>query len=281
MDAVLWVVPCWTLLMQRGRLIDAGRTSDVYAFGDDAVVKVPKADVPRHWAGVEFALGDVVHRQGLPAPAARGIVVLDERPCVVFDRVDGPTMWQLMLDDNDRVEELAHQLVELQHRIHCVGIPEGVPDLVGRTIAKVEAMASSSPDFDELVAEVSAIPRGAALLHGDLHPANVLFGADGPVVIDWFDAAVGHPIADFARSSILMRPRMDPARCTHLPGAESGLLEALHAAYSAAWRAIVGDPGALFERWRAIVAFARISEGADAHPEQLLDIWRRRPQLVS
>jgi len=128
--------------MELGPLIDVGRTSDVHAFGRDAVVKVPKPGVPELWAEVEFALSDIVHRHGLPAPAARSIVVLDGRPCVVFDRVDGPTMWQMMVDDPSKVEQMAGQLARLQHRIHCAGPPEGVPDLVARTVAKVAGCAT-------------------------------------------------------------------------------------------------------------------------------------------
>lgn len=268
--------------MRRGRLIDAGRTSDVYAFGEDAVVKVPKPDVPKHWAEVEFALSDIVHRQGLPAPVARSIVELDERPCVVFDRVDGPTMWNVMLDDHDRVEDLAGQLVDLQHRIHSAGVPDGVPDLVARCVAKVASCDSlASAERHAVLAELDAMPRGAAMLHGDLHPGNVIFGPNGPVVIDWFDAAIGHPIADLARSSLLMRPSADASRCAHLPDATPALLERLHAAYLGAWVDRFGDPTHLFEHWRSVAAIVRVPEGADPHPGELLEIWRRRPTAVT
>ena len=45
---------------------------------------------------------------------------------------------------------------------------------------------------------------GGALLHRDLHPLNVLIGPDGPVVIDWTNAARGSPDVDAALSYILM-----------------------------------------------------------------------------
>ena len=42
------------------------------------------------------------------------------------------------------------------------------------------------------------------MLHGDLHPANVLLSPDGPVVIDWTNAVQGPPGADVALSWLLM-----------------------------------------------------------------------------
>jgi aminoglycoside phosphotransferase (APT) family kinase protein len=38
----------------------------------------------------------------------------------------------------------------------------------------------------------------ARLVHFDLHPANVLLGPDGPVLIDWTNARAGDPDADLA-----------------------------------------------------------------------------------
>jgi len=101
------------------------------------------------------------------------------------------------------------------------------------------------------------------------------------VVIDWFDAAIGHPVADVARSSLLMRPDIAAAECCHLPGATSDLLDRLHTAYLAAWVGLGQDLAPEFEPWRAIAAISRATEGADPDPDQLLDFWRQRPISVS
>jgi aminoglycoside phosphotransferase (APT) family kinase protein len=56
------------------------------------------------------------------------------------------------------------------------------------------------------------------LCHGDLHPSNVILGSDGPMIVDWFDASRGDPIADVARSSVtLLGDGANPPE--HLPGA--------------------------------------------------------------
>ncbi len=45
---------------------------------------------------------------------------------------------------------------------------------------------------------------GSSPLHLDLHPGNVMLGPDGPVVIDWSNAAVGPGAADVAVAWLLM-----------------------------------------------------------------------------
>lgn len=66
--------------------------------------------------------------------------------------------------------------------------------------------------------------RGAIIGEGriaDFHPDNVLLAARGPVIIDWPDATRGQPLADVARTSLLLRlgglPPGWPRLCAPLP----------------------------------------------------------------
>jgi hypothetical protein len=56
----------------------------------------------------------------------------------------------------------------------------------GGIVAWVEAQAAAVYDL--------GFP--STLVHGDFHPENVLLTDDGPVIIDWSDAAVAHPLVD-------------------------------------------------------------------------------------
>jgi Ser/Thr protein kinase RdoA (MazF antagonist) len=56
----------------------------------------------------------------------------------------------------------------------------------GGIVAWVEAQAAAMEDL--------GFPP--TLVHGDFHPENVLRTDDGPVIIDWSDAAVAHPLVD-------------------------------------------------------------------------------------
>ena len=50
----------------------------------------------------------------------------------------------------------------------------------------------------------SPVGEGERLIHLDLHPLNVLIGPNGPVVIDWPNAARGDPASDVCLAWILM-----------------------------------------------------------------------------
>ena len=92
-------------------------------------------------------------------------------------------MWQLMLDRPEDLSSLVRQFVDIQFEIQRGGLPTGLPDFVDRLCGKIsEAGVLSEAERNEAADLARSLPRGAALLHGDLHPGNILMGSEGPVV---------------------------------------------------------------------------------------------------
>lgn len=59
------------------------------------------------------------------------------------------------------------------------------------------ALVARLPALGETLARLSASPVPPTVVHGDFHPGNVGVRADGTVcLLDWSDAAVGHPFVD-------------------------------------------------------------------------------------
>ncbi len=56
--------------MEKGPLIGAGRTADVFAWGDDCILKLYQAWMPANAVEREFAITRLVCDTGLPVPAA-------------------------------------------------------------------------------------------------------------------------------------------------------------------------------------------------------------------
>ena len=96
------------------------------------------------------------------------------------------------------------------------------------------------------------------------------------MVIDWFDATIGHPVADIVRSSLLIRPLVGSATRPHLPGADEHLLEGLHRSYAEAMSELLVGAAPELPDWEAVVVASRLAEGAEADESLLVDLWRER-----
>ena len=254
-----------------GPLIANGRTSDVYRFGTDGAAKVLASATPQHWAQAEASFTVAVRRLGVPAPEVRDVIDVEGRAAIVFERIDGPSLWRRMLDHPSDVPALTRELVSIQRTIHEAGVPDGLPSLIDRIRLKITA--ASELDADERASAEDLLdrqPRGAALLHGDLHPGNILLSADGPIVIDWFDATVGHPTADIARTMLLLSSGVTDLR--HLPDAKDDLVATMQENF----RASVGDRASpvSLHSWCRLRAAARLAERADLDVSGLLAMWR-------
>ncbi len=258
-------------------MIGEGRTSEVFTYGAGRVVKLLRPTVPADWADLEAYMTGVVGALGLPVPEVDDVVMIGGRRGIVFEYIAGLSMWQEICNNPDRTIELTRQLAEVQQSIHRVGVPPGVPDLVHRLGEKLRRVQQlTEAERAEGCALADSLPCGAALLHGDLHPGNVLMSPTGPVVIDWFDAAIGHPVADVVRTSILIRPPLDGSEFLHLPDAIDGLLDAVHAAYVRSFAGLLDRQAAQLAAWEAVVAASRLVERAQTDESSLVELWRSR-----
>ena len=256
-----------------GEQLATGSRSAVFAWGRDAVAKVPLESTPDAWIRFEAVYAIAVRDSGAPAPRLLGIETVDGRAVSIYERVHGQSMWAEMLEHRQEVPAHARALAELQVHLFSLTPPISLPSLRDRLTCKIRRAAGRVDP--ELVAALDAIPPARArthLCHGDLHPGNVIMSGDGPVLIDWFDAARGDRLADIARTSLLISAsahgRTGPS---HLPGGDRELLDLVHHSYHAAITDLVApDPDEL-ARWRAVVAAARVSEGVST--ERLRAIW--------
>lgn len=258
-----------------GELIAEGRTSKVYALGADRAVKVLNDDVPGHWAQAEASYTSAIRALGVRAPEVFDVATFDGRLAIVFERVAGRSMWDEMVARPNDLEELTGQFAEVHRSILRVGIPEMLPSSGDRMCRKIDSVELLSTDDRRAACDVvRSLPSGGALLHGDLHPANVLMADDGPMPIDWFDATVGHPISDVVRTSLLLRSSVGSVH--HLAGAGVEQLDTLHDRYVELMFDVLADEIEHLANWEAAAAASRLSEGTDPDPTSLVERWSGR-----
>ena len=265
-----------------GQLVAVGRTSEVFEYGTGSVVKVPRPTVPAPWASYEARFTNAVRTCGVRAPEVLDLVTINGRDAIVFERIEGPSMWEKMLSTPLDVPALARELAAVQREIQQSGLPDEVPDLIERSCLKIgDAKRMTEADRAEACEILRSLPRGAALLHGDLHPGNVLMSAAGPVVIDWFDTAIGHPLADVIRSTILIRPPAGGGQLAHLPNAPQRLLNDVLHHYLSEFSELMAHGSPAIGRWEAVLAASRIAERAQDDEDGLIALWVARASDTS
>lgn len=115
-------------------------------------------------AADEAATIRAVSDAGFPTPRLHSV----DGHEMVLDRVDGPDLLTAVLTGLVDGDDAARVLADLHSWLHALPWP------------------------------------GGSLLHLDLHPLNVLWGADGPVVVDWSNARVGEPDLDVAMTALIL-----------------------------------------------------------------------------
>lgn len=116
-----------------------------------------------------------VARHGYPAPRVEDVRANGSE--LVMERIDGPTMLEVLSKRPWTLRRNAGRLAMLHHRLHEISAPDWLERVFG---------------------------GGDRVIHLDLHPLNVILSPQGPRLIDWTNAACGTGPADVALTWLLM-----------------------------------------------------------------------------
>jgi aminoglycoside phosphotransferase (APT) family kinase protein len=144
----------------------SGRDADVYALDVHRVLRRYRNGVV---ATAEAAVMEHLGALGYPVPHVYSV----DHTEMVLERLYGPTMLQALTTGQLSPHAGARQLADLQTRLHA------------------------------LPPRTSTDPR-SRVLHGDLHPDNIVLTSRGPVVIDWRNTTEGPPELDVALSAVIL-----------------------------------------------------------------------------
>ena len=190
--------------LAHAQLIGKGLTAQVYAWGDGRVLKHFETWRQAEKVEKEFRITRAVHAAGLPAPAVYEMIEVEGRQAIVFECIDGPSMFGQVIARPWKLFAAARQLAELHAQLHAVKAPADLPTMREQIAGWIDAAAElTDAEKEQLRRCLASLPDGDALCHGDFHPANILQSSRGPVIIDWSAATRGHPLGDVARTSHL------------------------------------------------------------------------------
>lgn len=252
-----------------GPILAQGRTASVHAWGVGQVLKLFRPQFARDAVEHEVTLARAVWAAGAPAPKVGAIVAIDGRFGVVYERVVGVPMSEVLKRQPWRAFALGRRFARLHAKVHRSQLPAAIPALHSRLKAQIEQAHGLPRSVRLLTLEaLIKLPHGDRLCHGDFHPANILMGVHRDTVIDWANVARGDPMADVARTATILLG--ESQRASGRSTGTTSVLRRFYRAYLAEYRQCAGMSASMLALWRPIVAAARLGEGIDDQAPWLL-----------
>ena len=255
--------------MSLGKPIALGRTAEIYTWEEGQILKLFRDWFSADGVEYEARITRMVHATGSPIPAVGEVVEVNGRLGLIYERVEGSSMLETLKTKPWTLFRSARLLAELQADMHACIVPE-LPSQRQRLENKIRAAEMLPPDMQEAgLKALDKMPDGDRLCHGDFHPDNVLMTARGPVIIDWIDATRGNPLADVARTSLLLSLGAPPS-------GTSGrwLLDAgrrwFHMTYLKRYDQLRPIDHRQLTAWQPVIAAARLSENISEERDRLL-----------
>jgi aminoglycoside phosphotransferase (APT) family kinase protein len=250
-----------------------GRTAEIYAWQEGTILKLYRDWCPANWVEHEAHIAEVVTQAGLPVPRAFGMVEVNGRRGLVYERLDGDSMLQVMLRQPPKLPWYGRMLADLHFEMHRHSVT-GLPEQRGQLEHSITAAKSLPEELRAAALEALArLPGGDRLCHGDFHPENVLMTARGPVIIDWMTACCGNPWADVARTHLLLTIGQTPARINVLIRMLILLgRRTFYGAYMGRYQTLAPDGKEQLPAWIAVMAAARVNEEITHEMPTLLKI---------
>jgi aminoglycoside phosphotransferase (APT) family kinase protein len=258
--------------MEKGPRIGQGRTAEIFAWGENEVLKLfrPEFSSPASSA-YEAKMARAIFATGAPSPAVGDVVEIEERAGIVYERIEGPSLEEQIRARPWLIARVAGMLAETQAATHARSLPT-LPSLRATLQQRIQhaspltltLRAAAERALDDL-------PDGSALCHGDFHPGNVLLSSRGPLVIDWENATSGHPLADVARTLLLLRIGWLYAENSAQRRLRRLATPAFSALYLRRYRQVHPAMRREINAWALPVTAARLSEGVTQEESLLLD----------
>lgn len=269
-----------------GKPIAAGRTAEIYAWGEGRILKLLRPGFPPYLIQQEKAITTAVFQAGIAAPRIYEVVEVDGRPGIVYERIDGPSLLGHIERYPFRLREHAALLARLQAAIHTHTYSPAPADaprqkkILAEQIQAAEVLPAAARSA--VLSLLDSLPDGDTLCHNDFHPLNVLMGTDvkgacHPVTIDWESASLGSPCADVARTSLIVALGI-PAEGfpnTWVKIVSQVYLRAFTSAYVASYRSFTHNRLEVLRAWQTVQAASRVQWEAPANQGMWIDVIYR------
>lgn len=245
----------------KGKKIGQGRTAEIFEWGGKHILKLYRKGMPENVCRQEFEWTDRISRRIEAAPKAVKMIRVEDRHGAIYERLNGETMLSLMLGNKRHLNKYAKMLAKYHANLHSIVDIEGltVKDKLSGEIGRAPVI--STEEKKQVLDRLKMLPQGKSVCHFDFHPDNIMLSDGRCRVMDFMTACIGDPMADVARTRLLLIYAEPPDGY-----APSGLADRVYRRlfcriYERDYCKLTGSKIADIRRWTIPVAAARLSEG--------------------
>jgi uncharacterized protein (TIGR02172 family) len=174
--------------------IGQGGIGAVYRLDNETIVKVyrPTLSLEEIERERQYARTAFVH--GVPTAIAYDVVKVGDSYGTVYELMNSDTLAHALVKEPERWDELMDKYVALVRTLGETHVPEGGFDRIQNLLHfRCECLKKylSEEDAALLHSLIDEMKDSDTLIHGDLHPGNVMLQGDELMLIDMADMTVG------------------------------------------------------------------------------------------
>ena len=180
-------------------VVGAGASGTVYRIDRDTAVKVYNGDVDFEYVNQERELARRAISSGIPAVIPSRNAKVGSRYATILELVNSSTLGELLDSEPDRFDELMDEYVAMVKHLHSTEDKRNYFPYLQDLWLKYEYMVREGlrPDDADFVVDVyKNSKRGKNLLHGDIHPGNVMISDGEMVLVDMSTMSTGPELFD-------------------------------------------------------------------------------------
>jgi aminoglycoside phosphotransferase (APT) family kinase protein len=257
--------------LQELKLLGQGRTAEVFLLRDRFVIKVFRLNFPKPAIDNEYlvcrAIGSIID-----IPKAHQRLVVAGRDAIIFDFIKGESGFRHLFRNPWSIALFAREFAAIHARIHSTSVPDEVPELKSILVRNINLHDHLTTESKtKIIKYLDHLPGENKLCHGDFHPENILMNGRKPVVLDWMTATRGNPLADVARTSILLKwAEPGPGTPSFIKALLGSVRRKFHRHYLGEYQRLTGARQDAIEDWELPVLAARLMEWLPGSEKQAL-----------
>ena len=181
--------------------IACGVHGTVYLYDEERIVKLYCPEISREETEKEQRLARKAFIIGVPGAITFETVRCGNRYGIIYEKIRSDTLGHAIASAPEKLEAYATRYAELARKLHGIRTTDPLfPELKAELRRRLPLLGDFCTDSDLALLEdlIGCIPASDSLIHGDLHPGNVMIQDGELLLIDMPELMRGSPKWDLA-----------------------------------------------------------------------------------